>query len=83
MLLAASDSNSVPLTVALIDIDDFKAINDSFSHTVGDMVLKRVAAIIAEHCRANDFFPCATAAMSSCSCWRARTATGAHGCCAV
>jgi len=40
--------------VALIDIDNFKAINDSFSHTVGDMVLKRVAAIIAEHCRAND-----------------------------
>ena len=54
VLLAASDSNSVPLTVALIDIDNFKAINDSFSHTVGDMVLKRVAAIIAEHCRAND-----------------------------
>jgi diguanylate cyclase (GGDEF)-like protein len=54
VLIAASDRNDVPLTVALIDIDNFKTINDSFSHMVGDMVLKRVAAIIGEHCRAND-----------------------------
>ena len=54
VLIAASDSNAVPLTVAVIDIDNFKTINDSFSHLVGDMVLKRVAAIVGEHCRAND-----------------------------
>ena len=43
-LVAASEANDVPLTLALIDIDLFKRINDMFSHAVGDTVLRRVAA---------------------------------------
>ena len=53
-LLTASELSGANVTVALMDIDSFKAINDSFSHPIGDVVLKRVAMIIRAHCRAND-----------------------------
>lgn len=53
-LLAASDASGLPLAVALLDVDHFKRINDHFSHTVGDQVLRRVAAIIRAHCRQDD-----------------------------
>jgi diguanylate cyclase (GGDEF)-like protein len=42
------------LTVAFADIDLFKQINDLHSHATGDAVLRRVADVLRERCRAAD-----------------------------
>ena len=43
-----------PLALAYIDIDNFKEINDSFSHAAGDAVLQSVVATIAANLRRTD-----------------------------
>jgi diguanylate cyclase (GGDEF)-like protein len=40
--------------VALIDIDQFKQVNDRFSHQVGDQVLQCIAQILKSHLREGD-----------------------------
>lgn len=43
-----------PIALALIDVDHFKQVNDRFSHAVGDLVLRQLAAILRSTCRPRD-----------------------------
>ena len=44
-----------PLTLLMIDIDDFKRTNDRFGHLVGDMVLIKIASLLKVEVRGFDF----------------------------
>ena len=45
----------VPASLMFCDIDFFKKINDSFGHKVGDLALKKLASLLKEKLRINDF----------------------------
>ena len=49
-----AQSSGRPLTVALVDLDNFKFFNDAYGHLAGDDVLRQVAAALLSCCRAGD-----------------------------
>jgi diguanylate cyclase (GGDEF)-like protein len=50
----AQDRLAGPLTLAVLDLDHFKSINDGFGHAAGDQVLVRVAGLLLDVLRETD-----------------------------
>jgi diguanylate cyclase (GGDEF)-like protein len=52
--ISRSHSDNKPLSLAILDIDHFKHVNDTFGHLAGDDVLFRLAAAIKHDLRPSD-----------------------------
>lgn len=51
---SSSRDDGRSLAVAIIDVDQFKRVNDRFGHEVGDKVLAEIGRQMRRHCRAGD-----------------------------
>lgn len=52
--VAKASRHRHPLTLAMLDVDHFKSINDTFGHPAGDAILQGVARIIQRESRQED-----------------------------
>ena len=52
--IGLSHRHGTPLSLILLDLDDFKSINDAHGHQAGDAVLRRIAGALTECVRGTD-----------------------------
>ncbi|WP_299805730.1 GGDEF domain-containing protein, partial [Sulfuricurvum sp. RIFOXYD2_FULL_44_160] len=52
--IALSQRYGRPLSIMIIDVDHFKAVNDTYGHLIGDEVLKKLAKILSDGIRKSD-----------------------------
>lgn len=52
--VAAARRHGATLVLALVDLDEFKAVNDTFGHETGDLALRRLAELLTANVRASD-----------------------------
>lgn len=52
--LVKAKKQNYPLSLIMLDLDDFKKFNDTFGHLMGDLALKEISNILKETCRKID-----------------------------
>ncbi|MDH4944940.1 diguanylate cyclase [Sulfurimonas sp. C5] len=55
-LLSKYNRHHHPFCMIIFDIDDFKTINDTYGHQMGDIVLMEITELVSRHTRINDYF---------------------------
>ena len=53
-----AEREKAPVTVVILDVDNFKQFNDSYGHKCGDMVLQAITQFLLEHSRRGDDVVC-------------------------
>lgn len=53
-VIKVSESKNTPFCLTIMDIDNFKKVNDTYGHLAGDAILKEISSMIHDHIRKTD-----------------------------